>query len=115
MSAAGDLFTWADGAALRDAGMATAAEAQERHDAGWADRAYAAIVSVAAAQSTVHVDDVRRVFHEVPRHPNAWGSVWHRAIRDGVIRRTGEMREARDPRKHRHRYPVYVSQLTQAA
>jgi hypothetical protein len=56
------------------------------------------------------------VFAEAPRHPNAWGAVWHRAIRDGVIRRSGEFRESRDPRKHRHCYPVYVSQLqTQAA
>jgi hypothetical protein len=106
-----DLFSWADGGALRDAGMAVAAEAQERDAPGWAERAYQAIVRVARFRSSVHVDDVLRIFTEQPAHPNAWGAVWTRAIRDGVISRTGQVRETNDRRKHRHLYPVYRSEI----
>jgi len=105
-----DLFSWADGAALRNTGMAIAREAQERAAPGWAERAYQAIVGVARFRPTVHVDDVLAVFGEPPEHPNAWGSVWQRAIRDGVITPTGMLRESRDRRKHRHQYPVYRSE-----
>lgn len=107
-----DLFSWADGAALRDTGMATAAQAQERVAPGWAERAYQAIVRVARMQSTVHIDDVRRVFsEEAPSHPRAWGAVWVRAIRDRVIAPTGTVRNTTDPRKHCHPCPVYASAL----
>jgi len=106
---ADSLFDWADGAALRDAGMELAGEAQDNADAGWGERAYRAIVAVARSQPTVHVDDVLLVFADRPEHPNAWGAIWARAIRDGVIGRTGTVRETRDPRKHRHCYPVYAS------
>jgi hypothetical protein len=78
---------------------------------GWAERAYQAIVAVARFRPTVHVDDVLLIFTEEPRHPNAWGLVWIRALRNHVISRTETMRETRDRRKHRHRYPVYASQL----
>jgi hypothetical protein len=78
---------------------------------GWAERAYQAIVAVARFRPTVHVDDVLLIFTEEPKHPNAWGLVWVRALRDRVISRTETMRETRDRRKHRHRYPVYASKL----
>ncbi len=106
-----DLFGWADGAARRDRGMAIASEAQEHDVPGWAARAYAAIVVVACHQPTVHVDDVLRIFREQPAHFNAWGAVWQRAIRDGVISRTGMIRECRDPKKHRHLSPLYRSEI----
>ena len=106
-----DLFAWADGAALRDSGMAAAGEAQERDAPGWAERAYQAIRIVARRDPEVHVDDVLAIFREQPAHPNAWGSVWQRAVRDGVISRTGRLRETRDRRKHRHQYPVYQSEI----
>jgi hypothetical protein len=106
-----DLFAWADGAALRDTGMAAASEAQERDAPGWADRAYHAITIVARMRPEVHVDDVLAIFREQPAHPNAWGSVWQRAVRDGVISRTGRLRETQDRRKHRHQYPVYRSEI----
>jgi hypothetical protein len=86
---------------------AIVSEAQERAAPGWAERAYRAIVTVARNQLLVHVDDVLAFFCEPPEHPNPWGSVWQRAIRDGVITRTGMLRESCDRRKHRHQYPVY--------
>lgn len=106
-----DLFSWAEGAALRDTGMTTAAQAQEQESPGWGERAYQAIIAVARLAPTVHVDDVLQIFREPPQHPNAWGSVWQRAIHDGVISRTGQVRETQDRRKHRHQYPVYASAL----
>ncbi len=105
------LFDWADGARRRDAGMALASEAQEHDAPGWAARAYAAIVVVASHQPTVHVDDVLRIFREQPAHFNAWGAVWKRAIREGVISRTGMIRECRDRKKHRHLSPLYRSEI----
>ena len=110
-AAPADLFDWANGAARRDAGMTAAAAAQDRADGGWSERAYAAIERVAEAQSTVHVDDVLAVFDEAREHPNAWGAVWARALRNGDILRGHEFRESRTARKHRHRYPVYWSGL----
>jgi hypothetical protein len=105
------LFAWADGAALRDTGMDLASEAQEEVSPGWSERAYQAIVTVARFRPEVHVDDVLRIFTEQPAHPNAWGAVWSRAIRDRVISRTGRVRETQDRRKHRHQYPVYQSEI----
>lgn len=104
-----DLFSWRP-ETLRDAGMTQASEAQESKDPGWRVRAYAAIHLVAAAQDSVHVDDIRAVFREPPLHPNAWGAVWMRAIRAGIISHSGRVRPCRsDPRKHAHQYPVYDS------
>jgi hypothetical protein len=110
-----DLFDWCAGAQLRDHGMAVANDAQESKAPGWSARAGAAIVRVALAQPTVHVDDVLAIFTEQPEHPNAWGSVWQQAVRDGVIRRSGRLRETRDRRKHRHQYPVYLSLVYRGA
>jgi hypothetical protein len=117
-----DLFSWADsaagaapcssqGQALRDRGMALAGGAQEQKQPGWGERAYQAIKAVAEVHRFVHVDDVLHSFRERPEHPNAWGSVWQRAIREGVITRSGTVRETRDGRKHRHQYPVYLSAI----
>ena len=100
---------------MRDVGMALASGAQEQESPGWGERAYRAIVAVARFRQTVHVDDVLMVFDEQPEHPNAWGSVWQRAIRDGVITHSGTVRETHDRRKHRHQYPVYRSEIFGAA
>ena len=109
-----DLFNWAEGQARRDDGMARAAEAQEREVAGWGERAYQAIVTLAHARPTVHVDDVLGIFDEPPQHPTAWGTVWSRALKAGIIERSGMTRQSRDPRKHRHVYPVYRSRVCNA-
>lgn len=107
-----DLFGWAEGAVRRDAGMAIASAAQERAAPGWSERAYQAICLVARFQPTVHIDDVRRIFaEEAPGHPRAWGQVWVRAVKVGVIEATGTVRKTTDPRKHCHPCPVYRSLL----
>lgn len=115
-NAAPDLFSHADrvetARQMRDAGMSLAAFAQDQKSPGWGDLAYAAIRDIAARQETVHVDDVLTEFSLPPHHPNAWGGVWMRAIRNGVIERTGTVRHCRtDIGKHSHLYPVYRSKL----
>lgn len=99
----------AEGERRRDRGMALAAEAQHRKRRDWSDRAYAAIHAIAARQDTVFVDDVLGEFASMPEHPNAWGHVWQRAIRDGLIAQSGRIRASADPKKHKHQYPVYRS------
>ena len=99
-----------EGAKLRDAGVELAASAQEEKSPGWSARAYAAILTVARSKPTVHVDDVLAQFEEKPAHPNAWGSVWVRAIREKVLARTGRVAPCvRDAGKRAHNYPVYQS------
>jgi len=104
-----DLFSYAR--TLRDDGMSRAADAQER-ERPFKDEAYAAILRVATRQPEVFVDDVLRECPARPEHSNAWGSVWQRAIRAGVIARTGRVAPCRtDAGKHCHQYPIYRSNL----
>jgi hypothetical protein len=97
------------GPALRDAGMARAAEAQER-ETPFADAAYGVIVAIAQRQSTVHIDDVLSECTARPKHYNAWGAVWMRARRNQIIEHSGTVKPCMtDARKHSHQYPVYRS------
>src|SRR3990167_7502123 len=103
-----DLFSFAEAQRRRDTGMALASLAQDDKQPEWSDLAYAAIVSIARRQATVHVDDVLRTFTDRPEHPNAWGLIWQRAIKANVIERTGQVKPCTvDSRKHAHQYPLY--------
>lgn len=107
MSAAIDLFAWAKD--RRDVGMTRAAQAQ---GIPWSALAYGAIERVARRQAHVHIDDVLREGVPQPHHFNAWGAVWMRAIRDGVIQRSNQTKPCTvDPLKNAHRYPVYFSRI----
>jgi len=97
------------GIAERDLGIDRAASAEARQPE-LSLGSFAAIVRIAKRQATVHVDDVLRECHVRPKHFNAWGAVWMRAIRTQIIEHTGELRPCRtDGGKHRHNYPVYRS------
>lgn len=110
MMEAASLFDWA--AEARDAGMAEAALAETLVNPDFAEVAYAAICHVARRQSEVHVDHVLAFCTIGPSHYNAWGAVWMRAIREGVILKTGMVRPClSDPLKHKHNSPVYASGL----
>lgn len=101
-----------DARTRRDAGMEAAAEAERRDQPEYAPALYAAIVSVARRQASVHVDDVLPLLTVRAQHFNAAGHVWARAIKDGVIVRTGRIRACRTDRaKHAHQSPVYASGL----
>lgn len=90
--------------------MGTAETAELLVTPRFADAAYAAIERIARRQSTVHVDDVLKECSIKPSHPNAWGAVWMKAIRKGLIQRSDRVRPcATDPKKHAHQYPVYES------
>jgi hypothetical protein len=102
---AADLFDYAESVRRRDEGMRLAAA----HSPRFADEAFEAIKRVALRQVHVHVDDIIAECTARPAHPNAWGQVWTRAIREGVIQRTNQTRPSRDPAKHAHRYAVYFS------
>jgi hypothetical protein len=103
-----DLFAWAE--TLKLAGMSRAAEAEERRHPGFQAAAVELIRSIAAKQQSVHIDDVLTASELRPHHPNAWGAVWSRAIREGIIAKTGQRRRCRtDAGKHAHDYPVYRS------
>lgn len=96
--------------ALRDRGMSLAEDAQNAISPQWSDRAYEAIVRLAKAQATVHVDDILTTFAERPSHPNAWGPVWKKAIKAKVIEHSGQVRRCTvDVAKHAHNSPVYRS------
>ena len=99
---------------LRDEGMALAETAEAAVSPAFSEVAYQAIVDVARRQTTVHIDDVLVACKVRPFHPNAWGSVWTRAIRAGIIRYTG-MRKGclTDIKKRKHVYPVYESTIFQ--
>lgn len=43
----------------------------------------------------------------VPHHPNAWGALVSKAVRDGLLVPTGERRAMRGPRSHARRTDVY--------
>lgn len=94
----------------RDVGMVEAEFAEALTGSNFAEVAYAAICHVARRQSELHVDDILRYCRVKPSHPNAWGAVWMRAIRDGTIIHTGMVRPCvSDAGKHKHNYPVYRS------
>jgi hypothetical protein len=105
-----DDFTARQAMQARDIGMIEAEFAEALVNPDFAEVAYAAICHVARRQAEIHVDDVLRFCKVKPSHSNAWGSVWQRAIRDGVLLRTGTVKPClSDPLKHKHQYPVYRS------
>jgi hypothetical protein len=100
----------ADAEKRKRAGMELALFAQNEKAPEWAELAYRAIVAIAKRQGTVHIDDLIKADLPKPHHPNAWGSVWSRAIRDDVIVHTGRVRKClADPKKNAHQYPIYQS------
>lgn len=102
-----DLFEY--GSTLRDRGMGTAADAQDRARPEFREIALAAIKRIALRQDTVHVNDLFAEIVERPSHPNCMGSIWKEAANNDWIIMTDRTRQCVDPRKHRHRSPVYRS------
>jgi hypothetical protein len=100
---------------LRNRGMSLAARAEDFVQPDFAQAAYIAIRAVALRQELLHVDDIRRQCLIEPSHFNSWGAVWMRAIRDGLIERTGQYRKSTDPKKHAHQYPIYLSLIVKRA
>jgi hypothetical protein len=108
--AATSLFDWA--AHNRDVGMVEAEFAEALTGSDYSEALYAAICHVARRQCEVHIDHVLAHCKVKPRHPNASGQPWRRAIKDGVITHSGRVRPCvSDPIKNLHQYPIYNSGL----
>jgi hypothetical protein len=94
----------------RDAGMATAAAAQDEETPGFTELAYQHIVELARSNPTVHIDQFLSTFTLKPSHPNAFGAPWQRAKRNKIIVPSGEALPCTvDSKKNAHLYPVYRS------
>jgi hypothetical protein len=102
-----DLFDY--GAAARERGMGLAADAEDAHNPDFRELALNAIRRIAKRQSTVHVNDLFAEITERPVHPNCMGSIWREAAKNDWIIMTDRTRQCIDPKKHRHRSPVYQS------
>lgn len=101
------------GEQLVQEGISRATEAQARKNLMWMVRAYNTILTVARTQSTVHIDDIYSIFDEKGDHPHAWGGLWRKAVKDGVIESTGMYRKTvvRAKEHHASISPVYRSLL----
>lgn len=102
------LFDLAAGLAGKRAGIAQASAAA---DPVWREVAYLALQALARRQSEVHVDDLYAACPWRPLRANAWGAVWQRALRQGLLEKTGRTRPTRLPEKHAHEYPLYRSRV----
>jgi hypothetical protein len=96
-------------ATARDAGMALAELAETMENPEFSTEALNAIRRVAKRQETLFVDDVLAECRATPRHHNAWGMIWVRAIKERIIIATNQVKQSCDPAKHRHAYRVYRS------
>jgi hypothetical protein len=106
------LFDLMSGRERREVGMDLAAAAQ---GTAWSSYCYGLLEGLAAELPEVHTDDLARVIEWHPAHFNAYGAVWQRAIRSGLLAKTGRTRPSRQPGKNAHEYPVYRSLVCKVA
>lgn len=88
--------------AARDRGMQQAIDHANRVDPSWADTVYTYLRVYARTHPSFTTEDVRRAAgDEVPTPPDkrAWGGVVNRAVRAGVVARSGFV-QAKDPKVH---------------
>lgn len=103
-----DLFSYAEGQARKQSGMAQVSE----HSPEYFAQAYAALTRVARRQLILCADDLTQELRGVARarpHPNIMGPIFQHAVRNHVIQRTTEMRASADPTKRGRMIPVYFS------
>lgn len=106
MTAALPLFDYDHARRLKAEGMASVSG----HSPGFSEQAYQALVRVAKRQLVLFADDlVAELKGLQPNHCNAWGPIYQRAVRDGVIQRSREVRPSRVASKRCRLCPVYFS------
>ena len=97
----------ADGASLRDAGLAATEQAQQ----AWADRAFAAMKLLAQSKEFLTADDLddwmRSSGDEPPQSRNVIGALFMRLVRGGVVEETGTFLRSDKAVKHRRRLPIW--------
>ena len=93
----------------RDAGMSAALSHADRVTDGWAEIAAAALLVFARTHARFTAYDFRQAYHAAgkpaPPTDKAFGAVFQRAARDGVIERVGYQ-----PHPERHASPTPVWQ-----
>jgi len=82
------MSTYAEGISARDAGIAQAADHAASVDISWADRAYEHLTTYAEAHNSFISHDVTDGLVS-PTSQKAWGAVFVRAVRAGVIEKVG--------------------------
>lgn len=97
----------------RDDGMQRAADHAEAVKEGWGDTAYTYLCTYARTNHSFTTEDVRMAAEKagdlaVPPDKRAWGSVVARAVRAGVLRRSGFV-TARDPKVHCNNIALWQS------
>lgn len=102
--------------AARDAGIAAAVEHADHVEPKWSDTAYDFLVGYLPSVETLTSEDVREASRGVVSDPpslRAWGGVFMRAARAGLIERAG-YGTARDPKVHCNVVTVWRSLLFSA-
>jgi len=77
----------------RDVGMMRAQIGAENAAPGWGERAYEFLYNVARWNETFSPEAVTDAYNEwleAPSNPKAWGPVYLRAVRAGIIERSTE-------------------------
>jgi DNA helicase TIP49 (TBP-interacting protein) len=109
-------FIDSDGNALRDEGMARAADKAERNEEGWGERAQAKLKAYLKYLDRLGLKTFTSEESQLwmvesglsqPASQNAWGSVFRIAAQRGVIKKTGRYENARRPEAHARAVPVY--------
>jgi hypothetical protein len=106
------LFDLMSGRERREVGMDLAEGAE---GTAWSVYADGVLRTLAEELPELHTDDLNRCLELHPRHPNAMGGVWMRAIKAGLIRKSGRTRPSRQRGKNAHDYPIYVSLVYRGA
>lgn len=101
---------------LRDEGMARAGDHAERVTPQWLDTAYAFLLNFATTHQTFiseDVSDASKVWGMVqPPTDRAWGSVYVRAVKAGIIVQDGA---GRSRRRHASICPMWRSLVFRSA
>lgn len=104
-----DLPLLAYGEQLRDKAIATVAANAGQ---GWMDKAEA-LIRTRLGGTEVLAESFRLLCEEEgvkPHHPNAWGGLTSRLIKQGVLVDTGRIAKSTAPRSHARRQPIWKVQ-----
>lgn len=74
----------------------------------WRDKAFAGVRSLPVHWTGTGEDIRIDVVKDQPKTPHAWGGLINRAIKAGILRKTGEYRPMTAVRSHGRQTPVYV-------
>lgn len=104
------IHSFAEAVAKRDAGIEQALDAAVRRDDEWADTAYGFLYNYARMHSSFegwHVTQAAdRMGYGSPADSRAWGGIFRRAIREGVMAMDGV---GKNPNRHASVCPRYRS------